>query len=213
MTVNYWLALGLACSLSACTTLPVPTPAEPATAEALWQQRQPPLTAVQHWTVSGPLAILTPQTGWHVRIRWQQQGDAYLIQLDAPLGQGAAELRGDTTGVVLRTAGGEFHAASAEDLLTQRLGWRLPAGGLHYWVRGLPDAGAAVDGLTLDAAGRLTHLQQSGWNIEFRHYSAVPTSTSPLALPDKIFLTHNSTPASAALDLRLVIEQWDTTPH
>lgn len=202
--MKYWLALGFTCALSACTTLPVPSPAEPGTAEALWQQRQLSLTAIQHWVVSGRLAILTPQTGWHIRVRWQQHADDYLIQLDAPLGQGAAELRGNVAGVTLRTADGEFSAASAEALLEQRLGWQLPVSGLRYWVRGLPDAEAVTEHQTLDAAGRLTRLQQSGWDIEFRHYTA-----APLALPDKIFLVSRSVNPEAALDIRLVIEQWD----
>lgn len=201
--MKYWLTLGLTCALSACTTLPVPPAGD------LWQQRQPALTAIRHWVISGRLAILTPQSGWHIRVRWQQQADDYLIQLDAPLGQGAAELRGNAGSVTLRTADGEFSAASAEALLEQRLGWQLPVSGLRYWIRGLPDAGAAVEHRTLDTAGRLTGLRQSGWDIEFRHYTAIPASAAPRALPDKIFLVRRSASPDAALDIRLVIERWD----
>ncbi len=202
--MKYWLTLGLTCVLGACSSLPVPTPLPGDTAEALWQQRQPQLADIRHWAVSGRLAIITQQTGWHTRVRWTQHDDDYLIQLDTPLGQGAAELHGSAAAVMLRTAEGEFSADSAEALLAQRLGWRLPVSGLRYWVRGLPDPGAAVERLTLDDAGRLTRLQQSGWDIEFRHYTA-----TPLALPDRIFLVSSGASPDAGLDIRLVIEQWD----
>ncbi|MDP1708812.1 MAG: lipoprotein insertase outer membrane protein LolB [Gammaproteobacteria bacterium] len=206
MAVKYWLTLGLTCVLGACSSLPVPTPL-PGTAEALWQQRQPQLTDLRHWAVNGRLAIFTRQTGWHARIRWIQRDDGYLIQLDGPLGQGAAELHGSAAAVVLRTTEGEFSAASAEALLAQHLGWQLPVSGLHYWVRGLPDPGAAAERLTLDDAGRITRLQQSGWDIEFKHYTA-----APLALPDRIFLTTSGITPDTRLDIRLVVEQWDA-PH
>lgn len=203
--VKYWLLIGLALALNACSTLPVPPDrAADGAAEPLWQQRQQALTALQSWSLNGRIAVLTAQQGWHAGVRWMEQDGEYHIHLDAPLGQGAAEIIGNRAGVVLRTSDGEFSAASAEDLLEQRLGWRLPVSGLRYWVRGLPDMRAPVASHTLDAAGRLTRLQQSGWDIEFKRYAPV----GPLELPDKIFLTNNSTGTDATLEIRLVIERW-----
>ncbi|MDO9372494.1 MAG: lipoprotein insertase outer membrane protein LolB [Gammaproteobacteria bacterium] len=207
--MQYWLLIGLALAVGACSTLPVP-PASAAdgAAETLWQQRQQALAALQSWNLNGRIAVLTAQQGWHAGVRWMEQDGGYHIHLDAPLGQGAAEIIGNRAGVVLRTGDGEFSAESAEDLLEQRLGWRLPVSGLRYWVRGLPDTRAPVEGHTLDAAGRLTRLQQAGWDIEFKRYA----SAGPLELPDKIFLTNNSAGNSAStdatLEIRLVIEHW-----
>lgn len=197
--MKYWLLIGLILALGACSTLPVPPGTDGAT-EALWQQRQQALAALQSWNLNGRIAVLSAQQGWHAGVRWLEQDGEYQINLDAPLGQGAAEISGNDAGAVLRTGDGEFSAASAEDLLEQRLGWRLPVSGLRYWVRGLPDTRAPVESQALDAAGRLTRLQQAGWDIEFKRYA----SAGPLELPDKIFLTH----AGSALEIRLVIERW-----
>lgn len=203
--VKYWLLIGLTLALSACSTLPVPSDGA---AETLWQQRQQALAALQAWNLNGRIAILTAQQGWHAGVRWMEQDGEYRIHLDAPLGQGAAEISGNRAGVVLRTGDGEFSAASAEDLLEQHLGWRLPVSGLRYWVRGLPDTRAPVESQTLDATGRLTHLRQAGWDIEFKRYAPAGL----LELPDKIFLTNNSAGAvigtDTALEIRLVIERW-----
>lgn len=205
--MKYWLLIGLTLAVGACSTLPVPpAPAADGTAETLWQQRQQALAAMQSWSLNGRIAVLTAQQGWHAGVRWMEQGGEYQIHLDAPLGQGAAEISGNRTGVVLRTSDGAFSAESAEDLLEQRLGWRLPVSGLRYWVRGLPDTRAPVENHTLDAAGRLTRLQQSGWDIAFKRYAPASPPTGPLELPDKIFLT--STSAGTALEIRLVIERW-----
>ena len=200
--MKYWLLLGLAVAISSCSTLPVPSAPDGA-AEALWHQRQQALTAAQSWNLSGRISLLTAQQGWHAGVRWNEQDGQYQIHLDAPLGQGAAEIIGNDAGVVLRTRDGEFSAASAEDLLEQRLGWRLPVSGLRYWVRGLPDTRAPVESRTLDTAGRLTHLRQAGWDIEFKRYAPA----DPLELPDKIFLTSLGT--ATTLEIRFVIERWN----
>ncbi|MDA1107105.1 MAG: lipoprotein insertase outer membrane protein LolB [Proteobacteria bacterium] len=205
------LLIGLALAIGACSTLPVPpTPAADGAAETFWQQRQLALTALQSWTLNGRIAVLTAQQGWHAGVRWMEQDGEYHIHLDAPLGQGAAEISGNRAGVVLRTSDGEFSAVSAEDLLEQHLGWRLPVSGLRYWVRGLPDTRAPVEGQALDATGRLMHLRQAGWDIEFKRYAPAGL----LELPDKIFLTNNSAGTGAvigtdtALEIRLIIERW-----
>lgn len=201
--MKYSLLIGLALLLGACSTLPLPPTPEPNAAETLWQQRQQALAALQSWSLNGRIAVFTQQQGWHAGVRWVEDRGMYHIRLDAPLGQGAADISGSPAGVVLRTSDGEFSADSAEALLEQHLGWQLPISGLIYWVRGLPDAHAPVQARTLDEAGRLTHLTQSGWVIEFRRYAANPPA-APLDLPDKIFLTSTT----AGLEIRLAIERW-----
>ena len=202
--LKYWLLIGLALAVGACSTLPVPpAPAADSAAETLWRQRQQALAALQSWNLNGRIAVLTAQEGWHAGVRWNEQDGQYHIHLDAPLGQGAAEIIGNDAGVVLRTRDGEFSAASAEDLLEQRLGWGLPVSGLRYWVRGLPDTRAPVERRTLDIAGRLTHLRQAGWDIEFKRYAPAYS----LELPDKIFFTSLGT--ATTLEIRFVIERWN----
>jgi outer membrane lipoprotein LolB len=66
-------------------------------------------------------------------------------------------------------------------------------------VLGRPARGKA-EILAWDEAGRITHLRQSGWDIEYPGYQ----ETAGLHLPAKVLLK------SPRLDLKLVVENWQT---
>jgi outer membrane biogenesis lipoprotein LolB len=73
--------------------------------------------------------------------------------------------------------------------------------GARYWVRGVPDPKAKIDHLTLDAAGHLSALAQSGWQISVLAYREV----AGYQLPAKLLLVAGN------VQLRLVIDQWELT--
>lgn len=188
--------------LSACELTPLQPP-QTLDAEQSWRTRQQTLSALSAWGLSGRIAIQTPAEGWHASLSWEQRGETYSIQLSSPLGQGALQLNGDSSQVTLRTANAEDTAQDPEALLERQLGWRIPVSGLRYWVLGLPDPGVPLERKQLDESGRLTRIQQSGWDVEFRHY----TSTGSVDLPDKLFLNNAST--EPHLEVRLAVERWD----
>jgi outer membrane lipoprotein LolB len=102
----------------------------------------------------------------------------------------------DADGVTLTTSDQKtYHAEDAEALTQQTLGWSLPMKGLHHWVLGRP-ADGEYKILAWDGLGRIVRLQQNGWTIEYPAYSG--------ELPSKVVLK------SLKLDLKLVIEDWQT---
>lgn len=189
----------LALLLTACATTPQLPLIDP---EQAWQARRETLSSLDSWSLVGRIAIQTEEQGWHASLRWRQQGESYDININAPLGQGAARLQGDESGVILRTSEGKEYAADAQTLLDKRLGWRLPVVGLRYWILGLPESEEPFNNgnREFDELGRLTWLSQSGWDIAFRDY----TEVGELALPQTLFLSNQE----AQLEVRLAVERW-----
>lgn len=191
-----YLSAGLALLLAACATVPEPV-SEP---QRVWAERQTQLAGLSNWSAYGRLGIQSQEEGWNVAVHWTQRGDAYRIRFNAPLGQGSMELAGGPNGVSLTTAKNEvITAGDPETLLFDAVGWRVPLGGLRYWLLGRTEAGAPVDGLDLDPAGRLQLLQQSGWRVQYLRYGRVGS----LELPTKVFLEN------PRLSARLVVSRWD----
>ena len=108
-------------------------------------------------------------------------------------------VQGDAEKVSIQTQDGQnWTASDADALLEQSLGVRLPVNGLRYWVRGLPEPGAAPV-LETDAEGRLTRLEQNGWIIDYSAY----TPTGHIELPARMVARRSE------LSVKLVIEQWN----
>ncbi|MGM0594057.1 MAG: lipoprotein insertase outer membrane protein LolB [Pseudomonadota bacterium] len=181
--------------LSACSSTPErPLPDDN---QRAWEQRQQRLAQLQHWDLTGRLAILTDHEGWHVSIDWQQRAERYAIMLAAPMSQGALKLDGDNRQVTLQSdQGSSISANDPEALLAQQYGWRVPVSALRYWVRGLPAPGAHQ--AELDRHGRLTRLAQQGWEIELRDY----TEHQGHELPGRVFASNHQG------KVKLVIRRW-----
>ena len=92
---------------------------------------------------------------------------------------------------------GRFEAESPEALVETQLGWQLPVSNLLWWIRGLPapDSRSRVE---LDGNGRLAHLQQDGWDVQYLDYS----DENGFALPSRIKL------AGRDLQITLVVKDW-----
>lgn len=193
------LPILLALLLAGCSTSP-PRPL-PDDNQLAWQARQMQLAELDNWQLSGRLAIQTDHEGWHVKIDWTQQHQAYTIQLIAPLGQGAMRLQGDEHFVTLQTDDGEsFSAPDPGALLQQRFGWRVPVVALRYWVLGLPAPGPHEQ--QLDDYGRLTRLQQGEWEVQFPDYE----NHSGVELPRRVFVNNHRA------KVRLVVSEWQLQP-
>lgn len=193
-TLYYGLSgLVLAASLTSCAV----TPTTPADGQSAWPLRQAQLAQMTHWQVTGRIGVISGQDGWHAHFQWDQQESDYRIDLMGPLGQGRILIQGDPQQVRLQTQDGQQQIASDPDtLLEQSLGVRLPVNGLRYWIRGLPAPGP-VSALQTDSDGRLTHLEQNGWTIDYPAYSSATGN-----LPAQILAQRQE------LSVKLAIEQW-----
>jgi outer membrane lipoprotein LolB len=192
------LLLGLL--LIGCSQTP-PRPVPDTAPELSWKLRQQQLHHITHWQLSGRLAVEKEHEAWHMRLEWQQRDERYSLNIIAPLGQGSMRLHGDAVQVMMQTDDGETINASDPDwLLYQQLGWRVPVSALRYWVLGLPAPGDFQP--SLDEQGRLSQLQQDGWEIEFIDYRA----QLGVELPRKVFLSNHNA------KVKLVISNWEALP-
>jgi outer membrane lipoprotein LolB len=172
--------------LAGCATTPAPSGSQSAAAISAWQ-------------FNGRVSLTRGEEGWHAGLHWQEQAGSYYLRVSGPLGQGGFQLNGDARGVVLVDADGQtFAARDADALLVQVTGWQLPVTGLRYWIRGLPEPAAGKARTTLDEAGRLSRLEQSGWTINYQRYQLV----DGFSLPGKLQLSHQD------IAVRIIIDQW-----
>lgn len=179
-----------------CTPTP-PRPPLDATPELNWQLRQQKLVQLTHWQLSGRLAVLNDHEAWHMSIEWKQHNDRYSLNIIAPLGQGSVQMHGDAVQVMLKTDQGDILNSDDPDLLLyQQLGWKVPVSALRYWVLGLPAPGEHQQ--TLDDYGRLSKLQQAGWDIDFIDYQP----RLGVELPRKVFVSNHQA------KVKLVISGW-----
>jgi len=188
--------------LSGCDVLVLSEPPVSAVADqrAAWEQHKKRLSLLEAWSIDGRISIRLADEAWHANIVWRQIDKAYHIQIFGPFGAGAVQLDGSPQTVVLTHDGRKTHSNDPEQLLAQQLGWRVPVNGLRYWAVGqaIPGEPAKVE---LDAAGRLAVLRQNGWHIRYRRY----VDAAGFTLPGKIFMDNEG------LDVRLVIDNWQTT--
>src|SRR3989344_1937232 len=165
---------------------------------AQWKQHKDQLSSIDGWQISGKVGIRAPKDSGSGTLFWLQRQDYFDIRLSGPLGRGAARLTGHAGDVTLEVANqGRYQAASAEELLEQQLGWRLPISHLTWWIRGLP-APDSKSNVTFDSESHLQRLTQDGWQVEYLSYA----EQNGYWLPERMKLHGRN------LDVTLVIKDW-----
>lgn len=195
------LLLMLTLTISACSNLHQRETLEFGGDAAAWQAHRTAVTPFDSWTLQGKLGVRAPGESGSGTVFWLQQQDEYDIRLSGPLGRGATRIQGDDRGVTLDIAGQPATSArSAEELLEQQVGWRLPVQHLLWWVRGLP-APDSPSRLQLNPDSQLARLAQAGWTVEYSRYQEI----NGVQLPQRLQLSGYD------MLLTLVITRWD--PH
>lgn len=144
-----------------------------------WVQRQEVLEAMTLWEFTGRIGVRDDRESHSSRIRWQQRGDDYVINLWGTLNAGATEITGEPGRVVLQQEGKDpLTADTPEQLVYEQLGYELPVAQLSYWVKGIPAPGASSEP-AFDIDNRLISLQQSGWQVEYLGYTNYETESLP----------------------------------
>lgn len=184
-------------ALSGCAT--VAPPAAP-TSTVTWDARKTQLSRLQNWQLSGKIAVTTAQDSGSASVDWSQRAQNYTISLYGPLGANGMTLNGSAGRVTMQTSNGQtVSAASAEQLIAQQWGWKLPVSYLKYWVRGLPVPNLPQTS-TFDGAHRLLALNQQGFSIQFSSY----TTSGSLDLPSRLTIN------SPSFKSKIVIYKWNT---
>ena len=189
------LALLPAIVLSACVQAPVETTLAPA-----WEARKDALMRLQTWDLKGRIAVRTADDSGSGSLYWTQRPEEYALRVIAPFSGGMYELNGAADAVSLRTPDNNLlHAADAETLLQQAVGWHFPVSELVYWIRGLPAPSLVVDQLLLDAENRISALSQGGWSIRYKRYKGV----SGISMPARLDLENEQ------VRVRVSVREWE----
>jgi len=197
------LPLLLAISLlTACSSTPKIDPKlNLETKPQLWLEHQLDINAINSWSINGRLGVKNEKESGTATLLWDQSFATYEMRVVAPLGQGTYILKGSRDGVIMQGPKNKFKmATTAEQLLYEELGWKVNVKGLKYWIRGIPAPYMIFSGLLLDEKGRLTNMQQSGFDINVLRYK----EQNGVSLPEKLTIT------SDFIQLKLVIKNWKT---
>lgn len=190
--LRHAVLLGLFILLAGCAQQPL-SPVED------FERYQRRLAAIEDWQLRGKMNLRAPGDSETVRINWDNRAEGYAIRLSGTLGMGATWIRGNDQGVRLEQSGEEpVVAATPEDLVYTLLGREIPISELRYWVRGLPALKPRPAAVRFAPEGMLTHLEQSGWFLQYSQHHAV----GPWNLPGKIVATRGD------LKLTLLVSDW-----
>ncbi|MDR5859668.1 lipoprotein localization protein LolB [Halomonas eurihalina] len=166
-----------------------------------WDAQQEHLAELQDWKLQGKAGLRTPQDSTSANLDWLQTPYYFRILLSGPFGSGRSVLEGREGRVSLTTGEGRAEAESPQALMQQELGWSLPVSALTDWIRGLP-ANDRPHQLEKDELGFPAHLEQDGWEIDYRDWSRV----GELWLPRRMKLTYDD------LVVTLVVTRWQPEP-
>ena len=207
MTFKSCVAIILLCCLSACVSVP-----EPSTSHAdnwLTDTRQfsnPKLAALieDGWHYAGKVSVATESMREQASLDWHYHDQSNQMRLFGPLGVGAVKLNYDRYGVMLSDNKGVVHRGdSAEQLLSDIIGWPIPVNALSSWIFVIPSASNPFR-YQVDNQGRVTVIEQLGWRIEYRDYREF----SGFFMPSKIFASKLADAANK-VEVRLVTRNWD----
>lgn len=187
----------LLCTLliAGCTTVPQTRPVS--NPDAVWQNHQQSLAALQQWRLKGRISIQNDHESWFLKVDWQQQPENYAVLLSGPF-SGMVRLSGDKNNVELSDGEQSYQAPDAELLLLEHTGIRMPVNGLRYWLLGLPQPDKKVKEIQLDVAGRMASLHQDEWQVTVDRYQQY----NGKSLPAKLVIKNHH------LKVRLIVDQW-----
>ena len=165
-----------------------------------WERQQADVEAFDTWTLVGKAGLRTPQENTSANLDWNQHPHYFRMLISGPFGGGRSVLEGREGRFSLTTSDGRFEAETPEALMEDQLGWALPVRAMPDWVRGLPGSHASYQ-LETDELGFPNHLQQDGWEIDYRDWEQV----EGVWLPRRLVMNYGD------LRITLVVNQWQST--
>lgn len=155
----------------------------------------PPRDTLADFSLEGRFSLRHEDKNYSGRLSWRHVGASNEVLLSSPFGQGLAEIVTGEDGARLTTSEGRVYQAETTETLTQQvLGYPLPLALLTDWIRGRAAGGHAEH----DAFGRLAHVRQDGWNIDYSY-----DNDDAQAPPSRIFAQRGGD-----FDLRLRVDEW-----
>ena len=184
--------------LAACSQRPGVAPVE--NPGEVWKAHATYLYNMSEWQSDMSVVGVTSKEKFKTRLNWDQNKDDYTIKLRDFIGRTVALINGSADQVTVKTSKGEtYQGDTAEQLLDQVAGMRIPLEGLKYWLRGLPEPGVELDAFTLGEDAAPKSMSQSGWQMTYLLYRTY----GDIKLPQKVLLEYDD------LSLTVNISRWD----
>lgn len=162
------------------------------------------LTKLEHWEARGRIGVSGSGQGGSGSFDWLQARNNADVHIRGPIGIGSIRLQmsgsAEDPQLRLETGNGQtFQADTAWAELEQRLGTRVPAEKLRYWMLGIPAPGEHQwpEARSLEGQSDRAVLEQDGWRIEYRYADSLSAR-----LPQRIHAT------SGDARVRIVIDSW-----
>jgi len=168
-----------------------------------WEVQQKQLETLTHWSLSGKLAVITPDERNSVNIYWQQSGANLEIHLSTFLGLSVLDIKksNDET-VIIDSDGKHYRSNNSEQLINALSGMSIPVEHLQQWIKGNPHNATYQLNEQQHISTLLGTDQQHGvWSINYSDYRRV----NNIDLPHKLQLTRGD------IRLKFIISTWQIT--
>jgi len=165
-------------------------------------ERETVLQKQNLWSFRGRVAISDGGQAGTVKMFWQQRGDQFDIEISLPISNQKYRLRNDGGLVRLESYGlATIEGESAEAVLMQVTGWRIPFDDMQLWLRGMrSEASTSVE---FGPSGLPVKFREKGWLVDYRGWNA-----DVMPMPVKVFASTNNNGSNASV--RLQIEAWES---
>jgi len=149
-----------------------------------WQTHQAEVASIENWELKGKISFKVGKKGGSATLKWIYMQSNQKIELYGPLGGGKIIINAGEKNAMLRDNKGlELRGSTTEDVLYQRLGWKVPFSELMMWSKGLPNPSAT--NLEFNKNGFLKSLDEGIWHVSYQEYQV----TNHLTLPKKFTIT------------------------
>ncbi|MEO8001753.1 MAG: lipoprotein insertase outer membrane protein LolB, partial [Arenimonas sp.] len=153
------------------------------------------------WSFRGRIAISDGKQSGTVKMRWQQRGEQFDIEISLPITNQKYRLRSIHNKVRLEGFGlVMLEGDSAEAVLQEATGWRIPFRDMQQWLRGIRTNSATP--IEFAPNGLPAQFSENGWLVDYRGWDA-----AVLPMPTKVFA--NSSDKGKSASVRLQIEAWE----
>jgi outer membrane lipoprotein LolB len=168
----------------------------------IWEQHKESIENITNWHINGAIAFHSMTNDWNARFNWVTNPRDYYLGFNAPLGQGAFLITGNSAQATMRTANNHFfHDKDAESLLINKLNINLPIEKMLFWLKGIHiknDSNNKIWHLKINQQGLLTELSQGDWKIFYSRYNKI----NNVFLPKKIILSNKD------FKIKIIVTNW-----
>lgn len=165
-------------------------------------EREAVLQKQDHWSFRGRVAISDGNQAGTVKMFWQQKGGQFDIEISLPVSNQKYRLLNDGQQVRLESYGvTPIEGDSAEAVLMQVTGWRIPFDDLQLWLRGMRSENSTV--IEFSPSGLPATFREKGWLVDYRGWNV-----GAMPMPMKVFASTNINGKNTSV--RLQVETWDS---